>query len=72
MNEARSTRNEKGGEPGLLASPFFPLRGIPISLTEGGLSVVCWPALFNQKTGNLLQESAIKSHNPYEIFITFN
>ena len=72
MNEERSTRNEKGGEPGLLASPFFPLRGIPISLTEGGLPVVCWPALFNQKMGNLLRERAIKSHNPYEIFITFN
>ena len=54
MNEECSTRNEKGGEPGLLASPFFPLRGIPISLTEGGLSVVCWPALFNQKNGKFV------------------
>ncbi len=43
-----------------------------MSLTEGGLSVVCWPALFNQKMGYLLRESAIKSHNPYEIFITFD
>ena len=60
MNEECSTRNEKGGEPGLLASPFFPLRGIPISLTEGGLSVVCWPALFNQKMGKNVAEGRKK------------
>jgi len=72
VNKERSTRNEKGGEPGLLASPFFPLRGIPISLTEGGLPVVCWPALFNQKKGKLLRESARKSKNLYGIFIAFD
>src|SRR6516162_7305345 len=27
---------KKGGRPGLPASPLFPFRGIPISLTEGG------------------------------------
>jgi hypothetical protein len=72
MNEERSTRNEKGGEPGLLASRSFPLRGIPISLTEGGLPVVCWPAPLNQKMGKLLRESVRKGKNHYGIFITFD
>src|SRR5579859_34936 len=72
LAEERSTRNEKGGEPGLLASQFFPLRGIPISLTEGGLPVVCWPALLNQKIGKKLRPKARKSKNPYEILITFH
>ena len=30
--------------------PILPLTGNPVSLTEGGLPVVCWPALFNPKS----------------------
>jgi hypothetical protein len=29
-------KKEKGGRPGLPASPLFLFRGIPTSLTEGG------------------------------------
>jgi len=47
--------NTFNGAVGLAPETYTdPLTGNPISLTEGGLPVVCWPARFNPKSAKFV------------------
>jgi len=56
----------------VFSPPHSSLTGNPISLTEGGLPVVCWPNSDNTKTVKSVAVSMKKKPNLYGFFITFD